>query len=73
VAGSTGLSTGVHLHFGVQSAQGAWINPLAFLKKVASYELVALKGSGSATKSGGGVLRGLASAGLAESRLGPPG
>lgn len=43
LAGSTGFSTGVHVHFGIKSEQGKWLDPLAFLHKVPGYELVALR------------------------------
>lgn len=32
--GSTGLSTGPHLHYGVQTAAGKWINPIKYLDKL---------------------------------------
>jgi hypothetical protein len=31
LAGTTGLSTGVHLHFGVENRGGGWTSPMAFL------------------------------------------
>lgn len=31
-AGSTGLSTGPHLHFGIKNQKGEWIDPLSVLK-----------------------------------------
>lgn len=43
LAGSTGYSTGVHLHFGIKSPDGKWQDPLAFLKKVPHYELIAIR------------------------------
>jgi murein DD-endopeptidase MepM/ murein hydrolase activator NlpD len=32
--GSTGLSTGPHLHYGVQNKRGAWINPVKYLDRL---------------------------------------
>jgi len=32
--GSTGQSTGPHLHFGVQNKKGAWIDPVKFLDRL---------------------------------------
>lgn len=42
-AGSTGYATGVHLHFGVKTALGKWIDPVEFLRKVPGYQLIAWK------------------------------
>lgn len=42
-AGKTGFATGVHLHFGVKTAEGKWTDPMIFLRKVPQYQLVAIK------------------------------
>jgi murein DD-endopeptidase MepM/ murein hydrolase activator NlpD len=73
LAGSTGFSTGVHLHFGVQSAQGSWVDPLVFLKRVASYEMVAMRQRLDATRTGGTQSGALVSAGLPDAKSNPPG
>jgi hypothetical protein len=36
LAGTTGLSTGVHLHFGVENRNGGWTSPMAFLNGLPS-------------------------------------
>ena len=52
MAGSTGFSTGVHLHFGVQSSAGKWIDPLAFLHRLSMSNSLAFHQHLDATKSG---------------------
>lgn len=42
-AGDTGFATAVHLHFGVKTPQGKWLDPMRFLSAVPSYQTLALK------------------------------
>jgi murein DD-endopeptidase MepM/ murein hydrolase activator NlpD len=44
-AGSTGRSTGVHVHYSVRDAKGEWIDPLTFIEKVPAYSEIAQKQS----------------------------
>ena len=41
LAGSTGFSTGVHLHFGVKSETHHWLDPLKFLARVRDLQKIA--------------------------------
>jgi murein DD-endopeptidase MepM/ murein hydrolase activator NlpD len=42
-AGSTGRSTGVHVHYSVRGADAEWLDPLKFMDKVPDYAKIAAK------------------------------
>ena len=47
LAGSTGFSTGVHLHFGVKSDKNRWVDPLTFLDRVPDLQQIAVAKRGN--------------------------